>query len=116
MTLNTLAPQANADRPDAHDEWALTVYHASRLASTQALAEGAPDGLPLRLLAAQTLVAESKQTVRKIRGTSSAAGMSRSVSERSTENREISLSERPYERRNEFSHGLRDFYTANRCP
>jgi hypothetical protein len=54
--------------------------------------------------------------VRKIRGTSSAAGMSRSVSERSTENREISLSERPYERRNEFSRGLRDFYTANRCP
>jgi hypothetical protein len=64
---------------------------------------------------AQTLVAESKQTVRKIRGTSSAAGMSLSVSERSTENREISLSERPYERRNEFSHGLQDFYTANRC-
>jgi uncharacterized protein YhfF len=30
------------------------------LASTQALAEGAPDGLPLRLLVAQTLVAESK--------------------------------------------------------
>jgi hypothetical protein len=65
----------------------------------------------------KTLVAETKQTVRKIRGTSSAAGMSWSVSERSTENREISLSERPYERRNEFSHGLQDVRTLSsaRC-
>jgi hypothetical protein len=56
---------------------------------------------------AQTLVAESTQTeksahIKRCRNVA--------VCERAEhgKNREISLSERPYERRNEFSHGLQD--------